>query len=263
MPKKSPSAADIFLSAASQRVDENERARLKQEAEERKEKLRQQKEELREQKALKKAFPEYYKAVEPLLKAMEALPAKDGDEFFVRADLSVGEHYRTHVPTKRVDIWVLYTHEQTTPRNSDDRPNSHSLSIQRKGTPKDERDDVDLALNGNKVLKLELDTDENGKVSIKSHTYEEYYEYSYPRRRPGSYSSYSKGYYENRSVKTSSADHASIGGFAAALGAWVQDTAPARIPEIAATLGKSEAKIPTERMAVRKPLQLAPKPPKP
>ncbi|MEZ0259388.1 MAG: hypothetical protein ACAH80_00160 [Alphaproteobacteria bacterium] len=259
MPKKSTaSTADIFLNAASQRVSDKERERLKQEAADKKEALRQQKEEARELKALRKAFPEYYAMVEPLLKAMESLPASGGDEFFVRADLHLDEHYKTKVPTKSMHIWVLYTHEQKTPYGQGEAPNTHSLAIDRKGTPKGDRDDVDLALNGNKVLKLELDTDENGKIKISSHAYEEYYSYVPPYRRAGYYSSSSRGHYESRSATTTAVTHDSISGFAAALGGWVQDTAPERLPEIAAALGAGDIKIATERMTVNKPIKLKP-----
>jgi hypothetical protein len=41
----------------------------------------------------------------------------------------------------------------------------------------------------------------------------------------------------------------------------VQDTAPERLPDIAAALGAGEAKIPTERMTVSRPIRLAPKTP--
>jgi len=255
MPKKSASTADIFLNAASQRVSEKEQMRLEQEAAEKQQAIAWAKEREREERKIKKAFPEYFKKIDPLLKAMEALPPRDGDEFFIRADLRLDEHYKTKVPTKGIHVWVIYSHETKDHQGPDGQPCTHSLAIDRKGTPAGERDDIDLALNGKSVLKLEMDTDETGKVTIKSHTYIDTYQYAPNSRASGAY----RGSWREYSSRANHAEHATIGGFAEALGKWVQDTAPERLPDIAAALGKGEAKIPTERMTVSRPIKLAPK----
>lgn len=256
MPKKSASPADIFLNAASQRVNDKEQARLAKEAEEKRQADERRQAQEREARTLKKAFPEYYKKIEPLLKAMEDLPPKDGDEFFIRADLRLGEHYKTKVPTKSIHVWVIYSRETNEQHGPDGEPWTHSLAIDRKGTLPGERDDIDLALNGKSTLKLELDTDETGKVTIKSHTYIDSYTYAPNSRASGAY----RGSWREYSCKANHAEHATIGGFAEALGKWVQDTAPERLSDIAAVLGRGEAKIPTERMAVSKPIKFASKP---
>jgi hypothetical protein len=187
MPKKLASPADIFLNAASQRVSDKEKARLDKQAEEKRQADELRRAQEREARALKKAFPEYYKKVDPLLKAMEALPPRDGDEFFIRADLRLGEHYKTKVPTKGIHVWVIYSRETKDFQGPDGSPGTLSLAIDRKGTPAFERDDIDLALNGKSVLKLEMDTDETGKVTIRSHTYIDTYQYAHNSKASGAY----------------------------------------------------------------------------
>jgi hypothetical protein len=259
MATKQQTAADAFLQGASRRVDEKEKARLRQEAEKKKQLAKGAKEAAREQKELRKAFPEYYKTVDPLLKTLEKLPADaNGDEFHVRADVYIREHWQTRQPEKTIHVWVLYSHEADG-SGAGGKSAAHGLSINRKGTAPEERDDISLALNGNKVLKLEYDVDDKAKPYIRSYTYDEQPEYHYSRSRNG-YTT-SSGWWGTRDVKGDWKDHDSVGGFAAALGAWVQDTAPERLKEIAAALGQDTKPIPTERMTVNRPIRLAPKTP--
>lgn len=248
MPAKKSISENFTTGAADQ---QNKHRATKAKAQEEKNQAESQYQEAAERKAriLRKTFPSYYEDVAPLLEVLENLPQKNGEEFFIRADLSAGRKIGNLTLPKSIDIWVLYTSD-TGGAPASQGISTHSLYMTKKGDKSIQPETAHLALNGRPVLHLQLDA-ENGKIQISSHFYQESYSYAPSSRRSGTY----RGDYRQNLDEYNHETHKSIRDFVRAIGAWVSEAAPERLDDIQRALTPVSTAL-TAPVQARKPLKI-------
>jgi hypothetical protein len=233
MPQKNNAPiADQFMAGVQRQQRENTQRQTRFEALQAAAQKREAEEAAKERARLQKAFAEYYRDVAPLIDTLEKLPAKNGKEFFVRADLRLmGDTVRS--PEKSIDLWLIYTKPVTEGQKA--APcDTYSLYMPMKGSPVNDRIDAaaqDLYLSEHGALHLRM-MREDGKTRIVTSRSYEAYDYAPDNRGPGLY----RGDYRQMTGTSHEQQHPKLKDVIAAIGAWVNDAAPDRIPEIRAAM---------------------------
>jgi hypothetical protein len=179
LPRKPAHVSDFFKGAAkavSNRKSLTDRAR----AEEEKEARQQARAEARRARELRRAFPAYFRSVEPFVKALESLPPDaDGNEFFARVDLNEnGRDWSTLIEGREMTIWLLYTKPAAPNAAATNGPVSYGLAMPEKGKDLQDGPYIDLAISDLPVLMVEGKPTEGGGMKLESLRYFESYTYA-------------------------------------------------------------------------------------
>lgn len=222
--KNNATLADQFMAGAARQQHDNTQQKTAANAARTAAERREEKAAAQEHARLQKAFAEYYRDLAPLMDALQTLPAKDGKEFFVRTDM----HVQSGNAAKSLNIWIVYT--QAVPNGQSPAPcDTHSLYMPRKNADAD--DAQDLYLSEHSMLRLSM-TREDGKTRIESHRAYEAYDYAPGGRGHGLY----RGDYRQVTGTSHEQPHKKLKDAVSAIGAWVNDCAPDRIPDIRAAM---------------------------
>lgn len=246
--------SDFFKGAADatrsrKAAEDSARARQEKEARQR------ARETARHARQLKKAFPAFYRTVEPFLRVLENLkPDADGNEFFIRTDLNLdGRDWETHVKGKEMMLWLVYAQQPSgQPRPANAAPDTHSIAFWEKGKDPATAERIDLLLNGLPVLQIEGKPLADGGMKFESEQYVTDFSYAPRCRVSGSY----RGDWREEKYVEESKDLADMRAVLAEIGAWVSKTAPHRLPDIAAALNTQQPAETVEKLAVPRPIRL-------
>lgn len=228
--KNNASIAEQFLAGAARQQQANTRTQTREDARRAAAERRENAAAAKERARLQKAFAEYYRDLAPLMDVLEKLPPKNGQEFFVRADLILhGDNVRS--PEKSIDMWLVYTKPVPDGQRAEDGT-THSLYMPRKSTPASEPAETQgLYLSQHSMLRLTMSR-VDGKTSIKTSRSYESYDYAPGGRGQGLY----RGDFRQRTGMSHEQKHAKLHDALPAIGAWVHDIAPDRIPDIRAAM---------------------------
>ena len=242
------------VTAAQGRKQALEQARLKKEADENAARAARAEE---ARAALKAVFPDYFDAVEPIAKALEKLPPRDGHEFFVRTDLRLnGWDCDTKVHGPEISMWILYTRRATEQDEEETLPPVHSLAMYEKGSDPDHDRRVGLHINERPIFRVRSKPQADGTMKITAEHYTlEYLCTGRDTGGPGSYRSGKDGnQYREHEYVSDKRDVGSIRELAGAIGSWVAEAAPERLDEVRQVLSGADPASLVEKISLSKPI---------
>lgn len=206
---------------------------------------------------LKTVFPDYFDAVEPIVKALEKLPPRDDREFFVRTDLDAnGWDCDTNVHGPEIGMWILYSRRTTEEDSKENLPPVHSLAMNEKGTTLEDGKRIGLHINELPVFRVRSKPQADGSMKITAEHYT--LDYVCTGRSTGGSGIYRTGKdgnkYREQEIVSEKREIAGIRGFAGAIGSWVAETAPERLDDVRKVLSGVDPATLAEKISLSKPL---------
>lgn len=193
-------------------------------------------------------FQTYTRVMAPFIEILRDLPAKDGLEFFSRADMD------TQRNTLR--LWLFYARPGRNPFMNGGVPDTHGVSVLTKKNDL-KNATTSLALGTRPVLEITAAPDSGGGQRIESHIYCERY-----ARHNGTVPAgvLPRGDFIEQSETLSRQTHASLAQSLRALNDWLARAVPERAAEIQAALRALDTPEINDDVAILRPAEIRRRP---